>query len=127
MGEREYHLSTMPARPIASARISFSLVSVPVQLYTSSESEAGISFNLLHKKCGTKLKQYYKCPTDNETVERAEMVKGYEFDKGRYVTFTPEEIKALDEKGDGNILIREFVPLDQVDRVFVDKVYYLGT
>jgi DNA end-binding protein Ku len=55
------------------------------------------------------------------------MVKGYEFEKGRYVTFTPEEIKALDEKGDGNILIKEFVPLDQVDRVYVDKVYYLGT
>ena len=117
----------MPARPIASARISFSLVSVPVQLYTSSESEAGVSFNLLHKKCSSKLKQYYKCPQDNETVERADMVKGYEFEKGRYVTFTPEEIKALDEKGDGNILIKEFVPLDQVDRVYVDKVYYLGT
>src|SRR5262245_48894375 len=127
MGAREYHQRTMPARPIATARISFSLVSVPVQLYTSSESEAGVSFNLLHKKCNTKLKQFYKCPTDNETVERSDMVKGFEFEKGRYVTFTPEEIKALDEKGDGNILIREFVPLDQVDRVCVEKVYYLGT
>ena len=117
----------MPARPIASARISFSLVSVPVQLYSASESEARISFNWLHKKCGTRLKQQYMCPTEGEKVEADDMIKGYEFEKGRYVKFTKEEIKALDEKGDGNILIKEFVPLDKVDRVFVDKVYYLGT
>ncbi len=117
----------MAARPIASARISFSLVSVPVQLYSASESEAGISFNWLHKKCGTRLKQQYMCPTEGEKVEKDEMIKGYEFEKGRYVTFTPEEIKAFDEKGNGNILIKEFVPLDKVDRVYVDKVYYLGT
>jgi len=117
----------MPARPIASARISFSLVSVPVQLYSASESEARISFNWLHKKCGTRLKQQYLCPTEGEKVEADDMIKGYEFEKGRYVRFTKEEIKALDEKGDGNILIKEFVPIDQVDRVYVDKVYYLGT
>lgn len=117
----------MPARPIASARISFSLVSVPVQLYSASESEAGISFNWLHKKCGTRLKQQYTCPTDGEKVEKDEMIKGYEFDKGRYVRFTPEEIKAMDERATGLIEIKEFVLASQVDRVYVDKVYYLGT
>lgn len=117
----------MAARPIASARISFSLVSVPVQLYTASESGENISFNWLHKKDGSRLKQQYVCEQEGVKVERDEMVKGYQFEKGRYVTFTTEEIKSFDEKGDGNILIREFVPLDEVDRVFVDKVYYLGT
>jgi DNA end-binding protein Ku len=116
----------MPARPIASATVSFGLVSVPVQLYSAAESSATLSFNLLHKKCGSRLKQQYICPKDGEKVERDDMVKGYEFSKDRYVQFTKEELKALEEKGTGSIEITEFVPLKQVDRIFLDKVYYLG-
>ncbi len=117
----------MPARSIGTATISFGLVSVPVQVYSSAEPTGkGYSFNLLHQKCGTKLKQQYRCPKDEEIVTRDEMVKGYEFAKDQYVTFTNDEIKALDEKGDGGINISEFVPLAQVDRGYLDKVYYLG-
>lgn len=116
----------MPPRPIASANISFGLVSVPVSLYSASESSANISFNMLHKACGTRLKQQYICPKEDEVVERDEMTKGYEISKGHYVTFTPEEIKALDEKATNSIDIAEFVPLDAVDRMYLDKVYYLG-
>ena len=85
----------MSAHAIGSATISFGLVSVPVQLYSSGEPSATISFNWLHKKCGTRLKQQYYCPKDEEVVERDDMLKGYEFAKGRYVTFTPDEVKAL--------------------------------
>lgn len=116
----------MPARSIGTANISFGLVSVPVDIYSSSESTAAISFNMLHKKCGTKLKQQYTCPKDGEIVTREETVKGYQFAKDQYVVFTPEEIKALEEKATSTIDINEFVLLKEVDRIYLEKVYYLG-
>jgi DNA end-binding protein Ku len=116
----------MPARSIASATISFGLVSVPVNLYSSSESKSSVSFNMLHKKCNSRLKQQYTCPKDNEIVTRDETVKGYEFAKDQYVVFTPDELKALEEKATGMIEVVEFVPLAKVEREYLDKVYYLG-
>ncbi len=116
----------MPARSIATATISFGLVSVPVNLYSSAESKASVSFNMLHKKCGTRLKQQYICPKENEVVTRDETVKGYEFAKDQYVILSPEELKALEEKATGLIDVLEFVPLATVDREYVEKVYYLG-
>ena len=116
----------MSARPIGSATLSFGLVSVPIQLYSSSESRATISFNWLHKECGSRLKQQYVCKQDNKVVENDDRVKGYEFGKNQYVTFTAEEIKALEEQKRESIDITEFVPADQVGRNLVSKVYYLG-
>lgn len=116
----------MPARPIGTASIAFGLVNVPVKLYSSSESAATVSFNMVHKTCGTRLKQQYICPKENVVVEKDEIAKGYEFAKGQYVLFTPEEIKALDEKATNTISIDEFVPLAEVDRIYLEKVYYLG-
>ena len=116
----------MAARSIGSATISFGLVSVPVNLYSSSESSASVSFNMLHKKCGTRLKQQYICSKEGTVVEKDEVGKGYEFSKGQYVIFSPEEIKALDEKATNSIDITEFVPLAAVDRIYLEKVYYLG-
>ena len=116
----------MAARSIASATISFGLVSVPVNLYSSSESKSSVSFNMLHKKCSSRLKQQYICTKDNEIVSREETVKGYEFAKDQYVVFSTEELKALEEKATGMIEIVEFVPLAKVDREYLEKVYYLG-
>jgi DNA end-binding protein Ku len=117
----------MPARSIASATISFGLVSVPVNIYSSAESKASVSFNMLHKKCSGRLKQQYICPKDNnEVVTREETVKGYEFAKDQYVVLSPEELKALEEKATGAIDVVEFVPLTSVDREYVSKCYYLG-
>jgi DNA end-binding protein Ku len=81
---------------------------------------------MLHKKCNSRLKQQYTCPKDNEIVTREETVKGYEFAKDQYVVFTPEELKALEEKATGMIEVVEFVPLAKVDREYLEKVYYLG-
>jgi len=115
----------MAARAISSATVSFGLVSIPVKLFTTTESNGQISFNMLHQ-CGSRLKQQYLCPKDDEVVPRDEIVKGYEFAKGQYVTFTPQELKALEAESSGLIEIREFVPLDQVDPLYFDRAYYLG-
>jgi DNA end-binding protein Ku len=111
---------------MGSATLSFGLVSVPVQLFSTGESSAGISFNWLHKKDGARLKQQYVCSKDGEKVERDEMVKGYEHSKGQYVIFTPDELKNLEEKSTNAIEIAEFVPEGQVDRVFLERSYFLG-
>ena len=117
----------MPARSISTATISFGLVSVPINIYSSAESKASVSFNMLHKKCNGRLKQQYICPKDGgEVVERSETVKGYEFAKDQYVVLSPEERKALEEKATGAIDIIEFVPLASVNREYVSKCYYLG-
>jgi DNA end-binding protein Ku len=114
------------ARAIATGTISFGLVSIPVKLYSATQASAAISFNLLHEKCGSRLKQQYICPRDNELVSRDQMVKGYEFAKDQYVTFTTEELKSLEEKATQTIEIAEFVPIDKIDPVYFDKAYYLG-
>lgn len=116
----------MSAHTIGSATVSFGLVSVPVKLYSASESSTAIAFNWLHKKCSSRLKQQYVCPKDNEKVEKDDMVKGYEFSKGQYVIFTPDELKTLEEKATNSIDINEFVKGSQVDRMYLEKAYYLG-
>src|SRR5260221_8589179 len=117
----------MSAHSIGSATVSFGLVSVPVKMFSAGESSAAISFNWLHKKDGARLKQEYVCSKDGEKVEKDDRIKGYEFSKGSYVLFTPEELKALEEpRGTGAIEITEFLPADQVDRIYVDKTYFLG-
>jgi len=116
----------MSAHAIGSATLSFGLVSVPVKMFSTGEPSAAISFNWLHKKDGARLKQQYVCSKDGAKVEKDEMVKGYEFTKGQYVIFTPEELKALEEKATGAIEITEFVPDKQVDRLYLEKSYFLG-
>ena len=116
----------MSARAISTANVSFGLVSVPVKLYSAGDASASVSFNWIHKGCGSRLKQQYICAREGVKVEKEDMVKGYEFAKEQYVLFTDEEIKALEAKSDNTIEIREFVPENQVDRVYRDKPYYLG-
>jgi len=113
-------------RSIGSLTISFGLVAIPVKLFTATQSASTISFNLLHKECGSRLRQQYVCMKDGSIVERDDMVKGYEFAKDQYVAFTPEEIKALEEVGTHSIEISEFVPIESVDPVYFDKTYYLA-
>jgi DNA end-binding protein Ku len=116
----------MTARSFASGTISFGLVTIPVKLYSTGESSSGIQLNMLHRKCGTRLKQQYICPTDDVVVGRDEMVKGYEYAKGQYVLFSEEELKALTPEPTNAIEITEFVPAEQVDPVYFEKSTYLG-
>jgi DNA end-binding protein Ku len=116
----------MAARSIASLTISFGLVSIPVKLFSATEASKAISFNLLHKTCGSRLKQQYLCAKEEIPVAREEMVKGYEFTKDQYVMFTPEELKAMEEAGTHTADITEFVPVESVDPIYFDKAYYLA-
>ena len=118
--------AAMSARSIATATVSFGMVAIPVQVYSSGESAAGVRFNMLHKSCGTRLKQQYICPNDGEVVERADIVKGYEFSKGQYVLFSEDELKALQQKATQSIDITEFLPTKKVDPIHFEKSYYLG-
>ena len=116
----------MAARSIGSLTISFGLVAIPVKLYTATQTANAVSFNLLHKKDGSRLRQQYVCQKEGVVVERDEIIRGFEFAKDQYVPFTPEEIKALEEVGTRSVEISEFVPIESVDPVFYDKTYYLA-
>src|SRR5262245_13983266 len=116
----------MPPRAIASLTVSFGLVSIPVKLFSATESSHAISFNLLHKACGSRLKQQYLCVKEEVPVSRDDMAKGYEFAKDQYVMFSPEELKALEEAGTHSAEISEFVPIESIDPVYFDKAYYLA-
>ncbi len=115
----------MPPHSIGSGTISFGLVSIPIKMYTAASS-AGVSFNLLHAKCGNRIKMQQFCPVCNEVVDRAGLVKGYEFAKDQYVRFTDEELKALEGEASKVIDIAEFVPLPTVDPIYFEKTYFLG-
>src|SRR5213595_2836699 len=116
----------MAARSIATLTVSFGMVSIPVKLFSATEASRAISFNLLHKGCGSRLKQQYFCIKEEVPVAREDMAKGYEFEKDQYVMFSPEELKALEEAGTHTADIAEFVPVESIDPVYFDKAYYLA-
>ncbi|HUA33290.1 MAG TPA: Ku protein [Candidatus Binataceae bacterium] len=115
----------MAARPIATGSISFGLVSIPVKLFTATRSKS-VSFKLLHGKDQSRIQQKIYCPVDDAIVDRSELVRGYEIEKNTFVTFTDEELKALEAKDDHMIDISEFVPLAQVDPIYFENSYHLG-
>lgn len=115
----------MAPRSIATASITFGLVSIPVRLFPATSSKA-ISFNLLHAKDNSRIQQKIYCPVDDAIIDRSELVRGYEIEKGRYVTFTDEELKNLEARGDHTIEISEFIPISEVDPVFFESPYLLG-
>ena len=115
----------MPPHSIGSGTISFGLVSIPIRMY-SAASSGGVAFNMLHAKCGSRIKQQTFCPVCNVIVDRAELVRGYEFAKDQYVRVSDDELKSLEGEASKLIDIAEFVPLDKVDPIYFEKTYYLG-
>jgi DNA end-binding protein Ku len=114
------------ARSIGTATISLGLVAVPIKLYTTAESSNDIHFNMLHDADGARLKQQYVCTKCNEVVDREHTHKGYEHAKGQYVTFTADELAALDAVATHSISLEEFVPAAAIDPLYIEKSYYLG-
>jgi DNA end-binding protein Ku len=115
----------MAARAIASGTISFGLVSIPVKVFTATSSQK-VRFNMLEEATGARLKQQYLSTVSGEVVERDQTVKGYEYARGQYVRLSEDELKALEADRGGAIEIVEFVPVDTIDMVQVEKSYYLG-
>lgn len=114
-----------PARAINSATIAFGLVSIPCKVYSTSESTEEIKFNLL-TKAGNRVEQVYRDKVTQELVPREELLKGYEHAKDAFVTFTQDEIDALDAVATNRIELEVYVPAEEVDGLYLEKHYYLG-
>lgn len=112
-------------RPIWKGAVSFGLVYVPVKMYAATEKK-DVKFNYLHQKCKNPIQYRRYCPYCNEEVPLEELVRGYEYEKGRYVILRDEDFDAL-PGGDGhNIEIMDFVELGEIDPIYYDKAYYLA-
>lgn len=118
-----YNLRTMPSS--WSGHLTFGLISMPIRLSPAARTER-ISFNQLHKECHTRLKQPLFCPTCNRQVDRSEVEKGYEYEKGQYVLFTEEELKKVEPQSARTMEILEFVKLAEIDPVYFDASYYIA-
>lgn len=112
-------------RPIWSGSITFGLVSVPVQIHSALNSN-DISFNQLHKDCKSRIKQQLFCPVCNRTVERSELVKGYEYAKDQYVIMEEEDFDKLEVAATRNIDVMAFVDLKDVDPIYFNRPYFLA-
>ena len=113
------------ARSIASLTLSFGLVSIPVRLYSASESGSAVRFNLLARD-GARLQQQYVSEKTGKVVPRSEMVKGYEVEKDQFVLFSADELKALEEASSHVVEITAFIPEKSVDPLYYDKAYLLA-
>lgn len=112
------------AKAMWSGVISFGMVTIPVKLYSATQSR-DISFNLLHATCGTRLQQKRWCPTDDVEVPWSETVRGYEYAKGEYVTLTDEDFERLPLPSKHTIELSAFVEESEIDPVFYEKSYFL--
>ncbi len=116
----------MAPRSVWNGTITFGMVNVPVKLYSATESKS-IHFHEVHARDGSRIEHRRICPKDDEVVPSDEIVKGYEFEEGKYVILEKDEIKAA--AGDrGKIVdLTEFVDAAEIDPVFYEKTYYVGS
>jgi DNA end-binding protein Ku len=125
MAKRASKPTAGTARSIDSASIVFGLVSIPCKVYSTSEPGHEIHFHMIHAGCGERLKQQYICPKHG-VVERSDMAKGYQVDRSKMIELDPKEIDALDAVANDEIALTEFVPVTEIDPIYVDRTYYLG-
>ena len=114
----------MGRRAMWSGAISFGMVNIPVKLF-SATSAKDVSFNLIHSTCGTRVQQKRWCPTDEVEVPWEEIVRGYEYAKGQYVTLTDEDFEQLPLPSKHTIDITAFVQSTEIDPVYYERSYYL--
>jgi DNA end-binding protein Ku len=113
------------ARPIWSGYLKLSLVSVPVKAYTATDSSGEVHLNQLHRDCNARIQYKKTCPIHGE-VANDQIVSGYEYTKGQYVTIEPEELDKLRTESDKAVNIDTFVPDDQIDPLYLSgQAYYL--
>ena len=116
----------MPARPTWKGYLKISLVNIPIKVFPATESSGTISFNQLHGECQTRIQQKRWCPHCNREVPHSEIVKGYEFDKGRYVVLSEEDFDKVRPESTRVIDLVQFADDSAIDPMFVDRAYYLA-
>ena len=116
----------MPPRPTWKGFLKVSLVNIPVKVFPATESADAISFNQLHAECQTRIQQKRWCPHCEREVPNSELVKGYEFEKGRYVVMTEEDIQKVRVESTRVINLVQFADDSEIDPIYVDRAYYLA-
>jgi DNA end-binding protein Ku len=117
--------ATMPPRPTWKGYLKVSLVNIPVKVYPATESSATISFNQLHSECQSRINYKKWCPKCERDVTQAEIVKGYEFEKGRFVVIDEDDVAKVRTESTKVINLVQFAGGDEIDPMYVDKAYYL--
>ena len=116
----------MAVRPTWKGYLKVSLVTIPVKVYPATESAATLSFNQLHAECQTRIQQKRWCPHCEREVSNTELAKGYEFEKGRYVVVSEEDIQKVRVESTRVIDLQQFTDETSIDPIYVDRAYYLA-
>jgi DNA end-binding protein Ku len=116
----------MAVRPTWKGFLKVSLVNIPIKVFPAAESAATLSFNQLHSECQTRIQQKRWCPVHNREVANTEIVKGYEFEKGRWVVVTDEDFAKVRTESTQVINLSQFVDAESIDPMYVDRSYYLA-
>jgi DNA end-binding protein Ku len=116
----------MAPRPTWKGYLKVSLVTIPVKVFPATESAAALSFNQLHAECQTRIQQKKWCPHCEREVTISEVVKGYEFEKGRYVIVEDEDIQKVRVESTRVIDLAQFTDESEIDPIYVDRAYYLA-
>jgi DNA end-binding protein Ku len=116
----------MAARPTWKGFLKVSLVNIPVRVFPATDSAATISFNQLHRECRSRIQQKRWCPTCDKEVPLSDIVKGYEFEKGRYVVMDEEDLSKVRPESTRVINLVQFTEVDEIDPVYVERPYYLA-
>src|SRR6187402_271679 len=116
----------MAARPTWKGFLKISLVNIPIRVFPATDSAATISFNQLHRECQTRIQQKRWCPKCEREVPLSEVVKGYEFEKGRYVVMDEEDLAKVRPESTRVIDLVQFAPVASIDPIYVERPYYLA-
>jgi DNA end-binding protein Ku len=116
----------MPARPTWKGALKISLVNVPVRVFPATDAAATIAFNQLHRECQTRIQQKKWCPTCEREVTNTELVKGYEFEKGRYAVLEEEDIAKVRPESTRVINLVQFTDASNLDPIYFERPYYLA-
>ena len=116
----------MAARPTWKGHLKVSLVTVPIRVFPATDSAASVSFNQLHAECQTRIKQKKYCPSCDRDVDKTEIVKGYQFEKDRYVVMDDEDIAKARPESTRIINLVRFADVDSIDPIYAEKPYYLA-
>ena len=116
----------MPARPTWRGFMKVSLVTVPIRVFPATDAAATVSFNQLHSECQSRIQQKKWCPTCERDVDKTEIVKGYQFEKGRYVVMEDDDLAKARPESTRIVNLLRFADVETIDPIYVERPYYLA-